>query len=367
MKILCSKADLLKSVNISLRAVTPKSTVPLLECILIKAERGQITFTSNDMELGIETIVPGTVLEEGMVALEAKMLSDIIRKLPDDDVQISVDERLTAHIVCGKTKFNIAGQDGYDFTALPDIVKEDSVRLSQLTLKEIISRTIFAVAQSETNKILTGELFHINGNVLRVVCMDGHRVAIRKIELKDSYDEKKVIVPGKTLQEIGKILSSEADDEIKLYFMPNHIVFEMDDTTIVSSLIEGEYLDIDHMLSTDYETRVNINRQQLIGSIDRSTLFVKEGDKKPIIMDFKDKTMEIIIESPMGSMDENIDIEKDGRDIMIGFNPRLMLDAVRAISDEDITMYFLNPKAPCFIRDEKETYTYIVLPVNFVR
>jgi len=367
MKLVSTKSDLLKAVNISLRAVPVRSTIPILQCILINAASGQIKFTTNDMEMGIETIVPGMILEEGMIALDARMFSDIVRKLPDDDVTLATDENMVASIFCGKTKFNISGQEGDDFTALPVLEKEDCVIMSQLTLKDTILKTIFSLSASENSKMMTGELFEINGSGLKVVSLDGHRVAIRRVELKDTYSNKKVVVPGKTLQEVSKILSSEAEETVCLYFMNNHIIFEFPGTTVVSSLIEGDYYDIDHMLSRDYETKVRVNRQILLSCIDRATLFVREGDKKPIIMNIQDGFMKLNIDSPLGSMDEDVDIEKEGRDIMIGFNPKFMIDALKAIDDEEVTLYLLNPKAPCFIRDEGETYTYIVLPVNFVR
>ena len=367
MKIVCTKADLLKAVMIAMRAVPVRATIPVMECILIQAANGQITFTTNDMEMGIETIVPGTILEEGTIAIDARMFSDIVRKLPDFDVTLSVDEKMIATILCGKTKFNLSGKEGDDFTALPAFEKEDYVIMSQLTLKETIQKTIFSISPSDNNKLMSGELFEINGSRLKVVSLDGHRVAIRQIELKDAYAGRRVVVPGKTLQEISKILSGEADDEVKLYFMPNHIMFELPGTTVVSSLIEGEYFDIDRMLSRDYETRIRTDRQQLMSCIDRASLFVREGDKKPIIMDIQDGFMKLSIDSAIGSMDEDIDIEKEGRDIVIGFNPRFMIDALKAIDEEEVSVYLLNPKAPCFIRDENETYTYIVLPVNFVR
>ena len=367
MKIVCTKSDLLKAVNISLRAVPVRSTIPILECILVNASSGQIKFTTNDMEMGIETIVPGMIFEEGMIAIDAKMFSDIVRKLPDEDVTLMTDENLVATILCGKTKFHISGQDGEDFTALPAMEKEDCVIMSQLTLKETILKTIFSISPSENSKMMTGELFEISGSGMKVVSLDGHRVAIRRVILKDNYGNKKVVVPGKTLQEVSKILSNEAEESVSLYFMDNHIIFKLPGTTIVSSLIEGDYYDIDHMLSKDYETKVRVNRQILLSSIDRATLFVREGDKKPIIMNIQDGFMKLNIDSAIGSMDEDVDIEKEGRDIMIGFNPKFMIDALKAIDDEDVTLYLLNPKAPCFIRDEEETYTYIILPVNFVR
>lgn len=365
MKIVCSKSELLKSVNISLKAVPSKTTMPILECILIDASSNDIKFTSNDMELGIETKVKGSVVEKGIVALDAKIFSDIIRKLPDNDVTIITDERLNTTILCEKAKFTIPGKDGEDFSYLPVIEKNDSITISQFTLKEVIRQTIFSIAANENNKLMTGELFEIKNNVMKVISLDGHRIAIRKIELKESYSDKKVVVPGKTLNEISKILSGEMDDLVEIFFTDNHIVFEFNDTVVVSRLIEGEYFKIDQMLSSDYETKVLINKKEFLDCIDRATLLVKEGDKKPIIIDITDDSMQLKIHSQVGSMDEEIDIQKEGKDILIGFNPKFLIDALRVIDDETISIYLVNPKAPCFIKDDQENYIYLILPVNF--
>ena len=212
---------------------------------------------------------------------------------------------------------------------------------------------------------MTGELFDISGNNLKVVSLDGHRISIRKIELKNSYPSRKVVVPGKTLNEVSKILSGDADKDVSIFFTGKHIVFEFDKTTVVSRLIEGEYFKIDQMLSSDYETKVTINKKELLECIDRATLLVKEGDKKPIIINITDGMMELKINSTVGSMNEEIDIEKQGKDLMIGFNPKFMIDALRVIDDEQIDIYLVNPKAPCFIRDTAENYIYLILPVNF--
>ena len=230
----------------------------------------------------------------------------------------------------------------------------------------MIRQTIFSIAVNDTNKMMTGELFEINGNELKVVSLDGHRIAIRKIELKESYDSKKVVVPGKTLTEISKILSGETEDMVNIYFTQNHMMFEFDQTIVVSRLIEGNYFRIDQMLSSDYETKVTINKREMLDCIDRATLLVKEGDKKPIILNIDDEVMELKINSQIGSMDEIIDIQKEGKDILIGFNPKFLIDALRVIDDEMVDIYYVNPKAPCFIRDEKQTYIYLILPVNFV-
>jgi DNA polymerase-3 subunit beta len=257
------------------------------------------------------------------------------------------------------------GKSGEDFSYLPIIEKDSAVVLSQFTLKEMIRQTIFSIADNENNKMMTGEMFEINDNILKVVSLDGHRISIRKIELRNRYDYQKVIVPGKTLSEVSKILTGEADKDVSIYFTDKHVVFEFDETTVVSRLIEGDYFKIDQMLSSDYETKVHINKKEFLDCIDRASLLVKEGDKKPIIINMNDTEMELKINSSNGSMHENIDITKTGKDLMIGFNPKFLIDALRVIDDEEIDMYMVNPKAPCFIKDADESYIYLILPVNF--
>lgn len=365
MKFICKKSELLKGVNIVLKAVPSKTTMSILECILIDTSTGQIKMTANDMELGIETIIDGTIEEKGIIAIDAKIFSEIVRKLPDNDVTIETDSSFKMLISCEKAKFNIAGKSGEDFSYLPYIEKAGSVTVSQFSLREVIKQTIFSISDNESNKMMTGELFEINGNHLKVVSLDGHRVSIRNLELKEEYPSQKVIVPGKTLIEVSKILSGELDALVNLFFTKNHIVFEFGDTTVVSRLIEGEYFRIEQMLSTDYETKVKVNKKELLNCIDRATLLIRESDKKPIIIQIGDGEMRLKLTSGVGSMNEEIVIEKEGKDILIGFNPKFLIDALRVIDDEMVTLYLVNPKAPCFIRDEKESYIYLILPVNF--
>lgn len=365
MKLVCSKSNLLNGVQIVSKAVPNKTTMSILECILIDATSGEIKLTANDMELGIETIIEGEIVEKGMIALDAKIFLDIVRKLPDSDIVIETDSSFKATITCEKAKFNIIGKSGDDFSYLPTVEKNDCMIVSQFTLKEVIRQTIFSIADNDNNKLMTGELFDINGSELKVVSLDGHRISIRKIQMKNSYEPKKVVVPGKTLSEISKILPGDADKDVNIYFTQKQALFEFDNTVVVSRLIEGEYFKIDQMLSSDYETRVKINKREFLDCIDRATLLVKEGDKKPIIINITDGSMELKINSIIGSMNEDIDIEKSGKDMMIGFNPKFLIDALRVIDDEEIDIYLVNPKAPCFIRDEEQKYIYLILPVNF--
>ena len=365
MKIICTKSNLVKGVSIVSKAVPSKTTMPILECILIDASTDVVKLTVNDMELGIETSIDGEIIDRGIIAINARIFSEIVRKLPDSEVVIETLGESQAIITCEKAKFNIAAQSGEDFAYLPAVEKDDFITVSEYTLKEVIRQTIFSIADSDTNKMMTGELFEIDDNILKVVSLDGHRISIRKIELKDSYSPKKVIVPGKTLQEISKIVGGEAESDVDISFTRNHIVFEFDRTVVVSRLIEGEYFKIDQMLSSDYETKVRINKRELLDCIDRATLLIKEGDKKPIIIDIRDESMELKIKSQAGSMDEVILCTKEGRDLLIGFNPKFLIDALRVIDDEEVDLYFMNAKAPCFIKDETQSYIYLILPVNF--
>lgn len=365
MKIICTKSNLVKGVSIVSKAVPSKTTMPILECILIDATTDTIKLTANDMELGIETTIEGTILQKGIIALDAKIFSEIVRKLPDNEVIIETNSNLQTLITCEKAKFNISGKSGEDFSYLPYIEKKDCITLSEFTLKEVIRQTIFSISDMDSNKLMSGELFEVDQNILKVVSLDGHRISIRKIELKESYAPRKVVVPGKTLQEISKILSGETESEVTIYFTNNHIVFEFSNTVVVSRLIEGEYFRIDQMLSNDYETKVRINKKELLNCIDRATLLVKEGDKKPIIIDIADESMQLKIQSQIGSMNEEIMIAKDGKDLLIGFNPKFLIDALRVIDDEEVSLYFMNAKAPCFIKDEEQSYIYLILPVNF--
>lgn len=365
MKLICSKSNLLNGLQIVSKAVPNKTTMSILECILVDATKNEIKLTANDMELGIETTIEGEIVEKGIIALDAKIFLEIVRKLPDNDITIDTDSSFKTTITCEKAKFNIIGKSGEDFSYLPVIEKDDQIIISQFTLKEVVRQTIFSISDNDNNKLMTGELFDINDDELKVVSLDGHRISIRKIKLKNSYAPKKVVVPGKTLNEVSKIIPGDANSDVTLSFTDKHIVFEFDNTIVVSRLIEGEYFRIEQMLSSDYETKVTINKKELLSCIDRATLLVKEGDKKPIIINITDESMELKINSIMGSMNEDIDIKKQGKDLMIGFNPKFLIDALRVIDDEDVDLYMVNSKAPCFIKNTEEIYIYLILPVNF--
>ena len=368
MKLNFKRDDLLNAINIVLKAVSTKTTMPILECILIDAGNRGVYLTANDMELGIETkVLNCEVLEEGKTAIEARLFSEIIRKISledDSNVSLNSDGNIVT-IICDNSTFRIPEKDPDQFPALPTIDKENYISLSQFTLKELIRDTIFSISPNDSNKMMTGELFEVRGDRLKVVSLDGHRISIRNVQLRDTYHDVKVIIPGKTLNEISKILSGDNEKEVVIYFSKNDVLFKFDETLMVSRLIDGEYFKIDSMLSSDYETKVTVNKKEFLDSIERSTILIRESDKKPLIMNIEESTLGLKMNSTIGTMDAQLLIRKQGKDLMIGFNPKFLLDALRVIDDEEVDLYMTNPKAPCFIRDAEENYIYLILPVNF--
>ena len=213
MKLVFTKSNLNKAVGIVMKAVPTRTTMNILECILIDATTNEIKFTGNDMELGIETIVEGEIIEKGKIAIDAKLFSEIVRKLPDNDITLTTDSNNNALITCEKSKFNIAGKSGDDFSYLPAIIKDKMITLSQFQLKEVINQTIFSIAINDNNKMMTGELFEVNEGTLKVVGLDGHRIAIRNIKLEGRADDVKAI---------KEALASGVIDAIATDHAPHH-------------------------------------------------------------------------------------------------------------------------------------------------
>lgn len=364
MKLTFAKQDLLKGINTVARAVPTHTTMPVLACILIDARTNDIVFMANDMELGISTTVVGAIEEKGLIAVNARIFGDIAKKLPDSAIVIETDPKNTVTIRCGSAVFNIPGQSGDDFPYLPAITKDKGITVSQLLLKSLIEQTIFCTAQNDNNKMMQGELFKIRNSVLEVAALDGHRIAMCKVKLDGMPDDEKAIVPGKTLQEVARLLSGDADQEVSLFFTKNHLMIAFDNTLMVTRLIEGEYFPIQQMINCDFETKVTVNKVEFMGAIDRSTTMIRETEKRPIQLSIKGDTMEVSANTELGRMNDKLDVSTEGQDIVIGFNPKFLLDALKVIPDENVTMYFSSVNRPLFIRDEQSSYLYLIMPIN---
>ncbi|MCQ2400766.1 MAG: DNA polymerase III subunit beta [Lachnospiraceae bacterium] len=370
MKITLKKLDLFAAINTAGRAVSVKTTMPILQCLLINADDNGVSITANDMELAIETKISAekcSVLENGTIAVEAKLFSDIIRKISFEDaadVTITSDGTLV-EITSESSLFRIQEKDPEQFPELPQMREGHRLTVSQFTLKEVIKNTIFSIAANDSNKMMTGELFEVRGNNLRVIALDGHRIAIVNTELREEYESVNAIIPGKTLSDISKIIEGSADRDVEICFDDNYVSFSFDDTIMVSRLIDGDFFKIDSMLSNDYLTKITVNKRELLNSVERSSILISESDKKPLIFKLEDDSLNLRVNSPTGYLDDVLRVEKGGKDIMIAFNPKFLLDALRAIDDEKVDLYMTTSKAPCFIRDENKKYIYLILPVNF--
>lgn len=365
MKININKSELIKGINIVIRAISTRTSLPILECIVIKTIENGIKLITNDMELGIETTLNCEVIENGSIAVNSKLFSDVIRKLTSEIINIEVDDNYSTHIKCGKSSCNISGQSIEEFPILPKVEQTQKIKVSQFTLKEMIRQTIFSISNNENMKMMTGELLEVKENKLRVIALDGHRISIRKVNISENIECIKAIVPGKTLSEISKILSGEVEDEVTIYFSEKHIMFEFNDTIVTSRLIDGDFYNVDQMYSNDYETKVNVNRKEFLESLDATLPFISDRDKKPVIINITDKNINLSINTSVGKMNTDIEIEKEGKNILIGFNPILLMDSIRVIDDENIDLYLFNSKSPCLIKNKDESYLYIILPVNF--
>ena len=365
MKLEFEKSELVKGVSIVQKAVSVRTTMNILECILIDASESSILFTGNDLDLGIQTKVEGIILEKGRVAIDAKLFSEYVKKVPEGKITIETTADDLCIISCGNNKCEIQGMSADEFSYIPEVEKINSITLSQFELKEIINQTIFSLSVNDTNPMMTGELFELKDKVLRVIALDSHRIALRKVSIDDRDDGIYAIIPGKSLKEIAGILSADTEEKVDIYFTEKHVLFEFDNTKVVSRLFEGNYFNVNQMFSTDSETRIKVNRTSLIESIERTMIFIKESDKRPVIFDITDNGLKLFVKSTIGRGEEYVDIQKEGADLKIGFNPKFLTDALKVISDETVTLSFVNSKSPCFIKDDEDTYLYLILPVNF--
>ena len=365
MKVICEKDLLLKGLNTVSRAVPTKTTIDILKCIVLDAESDELKMTANDQSLGIEKRIAATVEEPGTLAIDAILFLNIVRKLPENEVTIEANSASSVKITCENIKFVIAGMGSEDFISLPEVEASETIKVSQFTVREMINQVIFSCADNDVNPAMNGIYLQVLDNKLRMTTLDGHRISVRVNELKSEYKNKNAIIPRSTLSHLSKIATGDLDEEMSISFSKNHIVFEFEGTKMISRVIDGEYFKIDSMLKEEHETHFVINKKQFLECLDRSSLLINESDKKPVIMTIRENEMELRLKSAIGSMDDCIPIEKDGKDLKIAFNPRLLVDALRVIEDEKIDIYMVKHNYPCTIRNESGSYFYVILPVNF--
>lgn len=363
MRIVCSKESLIEGINIVQKAVSSKTTLPILEGILLEAKE-EFKMTGNDLEIGIECFVEADIQEKGSIVLNSKMFGDIIRRLPDSEILIQVKENNIVIIECENSHFEVKGLQSSGYPALPEIKKENVFSIKQGIIRDMIKQTIFAVSTDENRPILTGSLIECKEKELVVVSIDGFRMASRKSIIENDIPDFSVVVPGKTLNEIMKILQP-IDEEISIYNSGNQILFDTGKCKIVSRLLEGEYLNYKGIIPKEHETKIRINTKDLMSSIERASLITSEEKKYPVKFNVNDEKMIISSNTDIGAVREEIRVDMTGEKLEIGFNPRYFIEALKVIEDEKIEIYFTSSVGPCTIRAiEKDTYAYMVLPVR---
>ena len=370
MKFTCDRNSLTYAINIAQKAVAARSTLPVLEGLLIKAKNGRVVVTGNDLEIGIECIFEAEIESEGSVVVNSRLFGDIIRKMTGESVVIDVNGNNVTNIRCGNSKFNITGIEAAEFPEIQRFDVQYEINLTKKQLKELVRSTIFAVGTNELKMILTGCLLEASGKNVNMVAVDGYRLAYKKIECENDtvsgyFGDVAIVIPSKSLNELTKILDDK-DEEIKIFCSEKNIRFEFDNVVFTSRLLEGDYLDYKKIIPSEYKTKVKTDVKSVIEAVERASLVItSEVTKAPIILNIVDGEIKINCETQVGKVEEIIPVDMEGNAIEIGFNNRYLLDALKAVSTEEVKLSFIDSVNTCLISPvEGEDFKYIVLPLR---
>lgn len=364
MKIICNQKILAHKINIVQKAINGKTTLELLKGILLTAKEGTLNLTGYDLEIGIDTHIQAEIVEEGEIVINARLFGDIIRKLPDTFVEIETDSDNNVYINCLNSRFKIKGDSSVEYPRLPDVNENDLYNIPQDLLKNMIKQTVFAISQDQTKPILMGELLEIVGGNISLVAIDGYRLAVRSSEIDNMSNNTKVIIPGKTLHDVNGLLSSE-DDAIQLGFDEKNAIFIINETKIITRLLDGEFIDYKKLLPREYGVRAKVNTKELLNSIERASLLSQSEKNNLIKLSIRDNSIAITSNTEKGNVYEEVSIELEGDYLDIAFNSRYFLDALKVIDSEEIFIEFTTNVNPCIIKPVDGTkYTYLLLPVR---
>ncbi len=369
MKIVCDKEKILKAINSVTKAVASKTTMPILEGILIQTNDKDVKLTTYDLEIGIEYIIEAEVEEQGATVVNAIMFSEIIRKLPDTEIKIYLNEKNLLVIECEGSLYKLATMNPNEFPELPQISIENSIDLEQNSLKEMIRKTLFAVSNEENRPIFTGCLFEVQENKLNLVAVDGFRLAWKSKYLPNKTNNFSAVIPGRTLNEINKILL-DSFDTIKIGIAKNQALFEMENCKIVTRLLDGEFLNYSSVIPEMWETRIRVNKNTIQNCFERISLIssssIEKEKKYPVKVSIEIGKVIISCTNQTGDAKEEMYVSTEGKNLEAGFNPKYFLDAFRAIDDEEVFIDFGTSISPCIIRpvDSAGDYIYMILPIR---
>ncbi len=365
MKFSCEKHLLQSACNIASRATAAKSPIPALEGLLISADE-RLTIKGYDLRKGIYTTIDADIAQRGSIVVGARLFGEMIRRLPDGLVSISVDEKDNISVSCGKSKFNILGISAEDYPELPRFDTINTITMPQKTLKSMINQSLFAVSQDEIRPIYTGSLFEVESDSLTIVSVDGYRLAKRMEKIEgENMQPCNFVVPGNTLSDIEKICSDE-EAMVKIAVGAKHVSFVVGDTVVVSRRLEGEFLNYRKSIPEAFKYELKLEKSELLSSIDRVSLIVSDKNTSPVRMTIGDGSIDCLCVTPIGRAEDVCTCEGDGEGMQIGFNDRYMKDALKNASCDELLLCLNTPSSPCIIKaaDGSENFSYMILPVR---
>lgn len=366
MQVLCTRENLLYGVQVVQRAVSSKTTMPVLSGILLRTANNRLLLTATDLELGINVSVPVQVMEEGSTVIQSKFFSELVRRLPDTPIEISMEpgtKSVTINYSPSKTSIN--SMDPEEFPVVPELENSSCISLNSSTFKSMVKQTTFATAPDENRPIFTGVLLLVDQREIKMVATDTHRLAFRTGVVESPLDEPwQAIIPGKTLNEVSKLIKEE-DEIITIVPTNNQVMFKFGEISLISRLIDGQFPNHTQVIPKSCKTKVRVGTKALLDSVERASLLAREGSNV-IKLVIQDNTLVITSNSPdLGKAHEELSIEIDGEETQIAFNSRYLIDALKAIDSEEIMLELSGSLSPGVIRPmETNNYLYLILPVR---
>ncbi|MDY3051913.1 MAG: DNA polymerase III subunit beta [Ndongobacter sp.] len=368
MKIQIMPQDMVRQISIAQRAISSRTTMPILECIRFEATGEQLILTATDLELSVETKIPCQIEEEGIVVIPATLIGNIFRKLPPSPATVRTQGD-TVYIDCLDSHFQLQVSNASDFPGLPEVNASQSTRLYNDVFRRAIRETEFATSLDESKIALTGIYFQRKEREVCLVALDGYRLAVRSIPLPDNAEAftQEAIVPRRAMNEWTKVLPEEGETEIRM--VPGHIVMESGSMKLFSRLIEKKYIRYEDIISSDYQTLITVERHAFQSSLERASLLAKEERANLIKLSFQGKDLRIESNSEIGNVNERLIVEKEGEDLKIAFNAKYLLDGIRALDCESLTLRLNGHLNPMIMKplESEDSYLYLVLPVRVGR
>ncbi|MEN6356413.1 MAG: DNA polymerase III subunit beta [Armatimonadota bacterium] len=364
MKVICARKDIFEGVQTAGRAVSPRTSLPILGHLLITAEEDKIRIAATDLEIGMECVVEAKIEEPGQMAVPSKTLTEILAALPDTDVTLSVDDANTISLQCGTSDYSILGLPAEEFPMLPEIHEDVSLTIEHDALRDAIKRTSFAISQDESRAILTGILMQVTDDGAKLVSTDGHRLCLQECAVAESHGSVNAIIPGRAMNELTRIVP-EGKGTIEIKIAASQIMFQIGETSLISRLIEGQFPNYEKVIPQEHNKKLTIPTDQLLQSVKRVEIVARENSHKTILS-IEDGTLTVTAESGnVGRAHEEVEVIKEGDDIKMAFNARYLLDVLNVIDTEAIDVELSGESSPAVIRPQGQfDYTYVLMPMQ---